>query len=64
MYEYLWNESKLVGQKVGNDAVRILYDANDEPVGLSLIHISFWSLFTLYRMRGVLSNVTIEEMLK
>ena len=43
-YEYLWNESKLVGQKVGNDAVRILYDANDEPVGftvndLSLIHI-------------------------
>ena len=36
MYEYLWNESKLVGQKVGNDAVRILYDANDEPVGFTV----------------------------
>ena len=36
VYEYLWNESKLVGQKVGNDAVRILYDANDEPVGFTV----------------------------
>ena len=36
MYEYLWNESRLVGQKVGNDAVRILYDANDEPVGFTV----------------------------
>ena len=36
VYEYLWNESRLVGQKVGNDAVRILYDANDEPVGFTV----------------------------
>ena len=36
VYEYLWNESKLIGQKVGNDAVRILYDANDEPVGFTV----------------------------
>ena len=36
MYEYLWNELRLVGQKVGNDAVRILYDANDEPVGFTV----------------------------
>ena len=36
VYEYLWNESRLVGQKVGNDAVRILYDANGEPVGFTV----------------------------